>query len=295
MAVPVLDDKDFAALEASATIRKHLGWITPDHRSACGCYLLMLPAWLFAAFYGSYALDRAGLYPGPWLSGALLAVALALPLWPLLRARRHMRRPVLDQLATQAGMDYASDDFEMKSFEPVLPQLFGAQAAGVFTDLIAGKEGGNSFAICRAEIEARSEPLYDGLLYWFGRRGKSAVTLSVVPRAVAGRAKLPGKARALAGIGDAPFDAAFAVITAQPDAAIALLKPQIRKLLLELSAQGPVYFYIGQNNAFVAGGRPQSFETDEEAARGRRERLRAIFDNVAAALRTAAAFRAQLD
>ncbi|HST37634.1 MAG TPA: hypothetical protein VLK25_13525, partial [Allosphingosinicella sp.] len=94
--VPSLGEQDFRALSGNPEIKKHLRFVTPDHRGACGCYLLGLPVWLIFALYGGYALERAGLYPGVWALNGLLLLALLVPLWPLFRVRRYMRRPVLD-------------------------------------------------------------------------------------------------------------------------------------------------------------------------------------------------------
>jgi hypothetical protein len=287
MTVPVLTEKDFGSLRNSPDVKKHLRFVTPDHGSALGCYLLSLPVWLGAAVFGGYALDRAGLYPGPWLLLVFLAVALVLPLWPLFRVRRHMRRPVLDKLATLVGMDYASHDFEMKAFEPALPMLFGDKAATDFTDLLAGKEGGNSFAVCRADIWVGDEKAFSGLLHWFGRRAKSGAVSVILPpgEAAAARAKLTKKMEKI-GTGDA----AFQLWSDKPNDAGALLTDALREALSGLAAHGPVYAYVSRNNVFLLASRPPAFEPDDPPA-DREARLRLIFDNVAAAFATAKAFR----
>lgn len=295
MTVPVLDEKDFASLSANSEIKKHLRWITPDHRGACGCYLLGLPVWLIAALWGGYALDRAGIYPGPWVLNALLLVALLLPLWPLFRVHRYLHRPVLDKLATMTGMDYASHDFELKAYDASGPFMLGEGVSPSFTEILLSKEGdGNAFAICHAEIEAGDGlPAYEGLFYWLKRRGKSAAFVTLLPADVAARFKLHAKAQRVEGIGDPALDAVFAVYADKPESATLLLGPELRQLLLGHAAHGPVYFHLGQNNVFLAAAPPANFEVPAGTARA--DRLRAIFDKVAAAFDVARTFRAQLD
>lgn len=290
--MPVLTEQDYERLRGDAQVGKYLRLVTPDHTKALGCYLLMLPVWMFAALYGGYALDRAGLYPGNWLFFTLLALAIFVPLLPIFTARRHMRRAVLDRLAETNGLDYASHDFELKGFDAVRPALFGEKASETFTDLLASKEGGNAWAICHAEIRAGDEEGYAGLLYWFARRGKSGAAVAIVPAAAAARARPPKKMARIA-IGDDAFDSAFATFANAAGEARTLLDGDFRRLLLDFAEAGPVYFHLAKSDAFLAGGPPAAFES-APAKSGREARLRDIFDHVAATFRTAAATRAQL-
>ena len=286
--IPVLTERDFASLSGSADVKSHLRFITPEHRKACGCYLVALPVWLIFAGYGGYALDRAGLYPGDGALAALLLVAALLPLWPLFTVRRHMRRPVLDKLATLAGMDYASHDFGMKAFEEVRPILFGDKATSTFTDLLAGKEGGNSYAVCRADIDVDGEPVFAGLLHWFGRRARSGMVAAILPagEAVAARAKLSKLSRVETG------DSAFQIWSDDPKVAEAQIKEDFRTLLASFAGQGQCYAHIARNDAFLLSTTPAAFEPEDPPA-DREARLRLIFDAVAAAFRTGAVFRSQ--
>lgn len=295
MAVPILDEKDFASLSANAEIKKHLRLITPDHRGACGCYLLGLPIWLIAALWGGYALDRAGIHPGDWVLLGLLLVALLLPLWPLFRVHRYLHRPVLDKLATMTGMDYASHDFELKAYDVSGPCMFGDDASESFTELLLSKDDGNAFGICQAEIELDGEPVYDGLFYWLKRRGKSTAFVTVGPVAAAAKLNLDKKAKRVPSLGDPAFDAVFATYADKPESAAALLGPELRQFLLGHAAQGAVYLHLGQNNVFLAAGPPAGFAAAANTPGGREGRLRAIFDNVAAAFEVARAMRVRID
>lgn len=285
--IPELTESDFASLSGSADVKGHLRFITPEHRKACGCYLLALPVWLIFAGYGGYALDRAGLYPGDGALAVLLLVAALLPLWPLFTVRRHMRRPVLDKLATLVGMDYASHDFEMKAFDTALPILFGDKATAAFTDLLAGKEGGNSYAVCRADIAIGEDAAFAGLLHWFGRRSKSGAVTVILPpgEAALTRTKFTKKMQAIETGG-----AGFQLWSDKPDDARALLTGSFQAAISSLAAEGPVYAYIARNDAFLLCTSPAAFEPEDPPA-DRGARLRLIFDAVAAAFRTGAAFR----
>ncbi len=289
MAIPTLTEEHFEKLRADKTVRKHLRFITPDHLRGLGCYLLALPVWVLFAGYGGYALNRAGLYPGAWIVLALLVVAVVVPLLPILRARRHMHRPVLDTLATLTGMDYASHDFEMKPYDIAKPRLFGEEASESFTDLLAGKDGKEAFAICHAEIELGGEPAYQGLFYWLKRKSESTAFVAAVPLAAAARLKLSDKAKRLPGLGDPQFDAVFAIFTDRPAEAPAMLSPALRQLLLGHAVHGPVFLHIGHANVFLAAGPPETFEAPLGTARA--DRLRAIFVKAAAALGVAQAVR----
>jgi hypothetical protein len=289
MSIPTLTEEHFEKLCADKTVRKHLRLITPDHLSGIGCYLLGLPVWLLFAVYGGYALDRAGLYPGPWVFFTLLVLAVVVPLLPILRARRHMHRPVLDTLATLNGMDYASHDFEMKAYAIAKPRLFGEEASESFTDLLAGKDGKDAFAICHAEIELGGEPAYQGLFYWLKRKSESTAFVAAVPLSVAPRLKLSDKAKRLPGLDDGEFDAVFAVFTDRPDEAPAMLHRALRQMLLGHAVHGPVYLHIGHANVFLAACPPDSFEAPLGTARA--DRLRAIFLKVVMALDVAKAVR----
>ncbi|HST35811.1 MAG TPA: hypothetical protein VLK25_04185, partial [Allosphingosinicella sp.] len=185
------------------------------------------------------------------------------------------------------GMEYASDDFEMKAFDAALPLLFGQGAVAGFTDLLAGKEGGNGYAVCQAEIEAEGKPLCSGLLHWFGRRAKSGAITIVVPpgEPVATRAALP-KNMAKLDLGDPAFE----IWSDKPDDARALMTDAFRAYLSGLAAADPVYAYFARNNAFLLARSPPAFEPENPPA-DREARLRAIFDGAAAAFRTAAPFR----
>lgn len=292
MTIPTLTEEHFEKLRADKTVRKYMRLITPDHLRGLGCYLLALPIWVLFAGYGGYALNRAGLYPGAWLVLALLVVAVVVPLLPILRARRHMHRPVLDTLATLIGMDYASHDFEMKAYAIAKPRLFGEEATETFTELLAGKEGKDAFAICHAEIELGGEPAYEGLFYWLKRKSESTAFVAVVPLAAVPRLKLSDKAKRLPSLGDPQFDAIFAIFTDRPAEAPAMLSPALRRLLLGHAAHGPVYLHIGHANVFLAASPPETFEAPPGTARA--DRLRAIFDKTAAALGVARSARAAL-
>lgn len=290
MSIPRLDEKDFTSLRCSASVRKRLRLVTPEHVGALGCYLALLPVWLLFAVYGGYALDRAGLYPGRWFFVLLLGLALIVPLLPLLRVRRHFRRPVLDELAEQLRLDYASHDFELEAFEDAKPMLFGEGATATLTDLLAGKGGGDEWAICHAEIEAAGEAAYSGLLYWLRRKGSNA-TIVLVPAESAGRVKVPKKVRRVTLAHDPAFESAFAIFANDADYAERLFDDEFRRRLLDHAGHGPVYFYFARNDTFLAAGPPASFESAEEAALRPEPRLRAIFDNVSAALEVARAVR----
>lgn len=294
MSIPRLDEDDYARLRDAASVRKRLRFFTPEHWRACGCYLLLLPVWVLFAGYGGYAVERAGFKPGSWVVLTLLVLATLLPLLPLLRVRRHFRRPVLDELAAQQELDYASHDFELKGFEAARPMLFGEHSSASCTDLLASGEGGEQWAICQAEIEADGEAAYSGLLYWLKGKGSNA-TIILVPADAAARVKVPKKVVRLPFPDDQLFDAAFAIFANDAQRGRMLFDGDFRRLLLDHAGHGPVYLHSARNDTFFAARPPASFESDENAARKGEARLRAVFDNVAAALDLARSLRAGIE
>jgi hypothetical protein len=291
VSIPRLDEADFVRLRDAASVRKRLRFVTPEHWRACGCYLALLPVWALFAGYGGYAIERAGFKPGSWIVLTLLVLATLLPLLPLLRVRRHLRRPILDELAEQHKLDYASHDFELKAFEEARPMLFGETATSDLTDLLAGKEGGEQWAICHAEIEAGGEAAYSGLLYWLRAKGSNA-TIVLVPADAAASIKVPKKVVRRPFPNDPSFDAAFAVFASDAEQAQRLFDDDFRQLLLGHAGQGPVYLHLARNDTFFAARPPASFESTGDAALRGEARLRAIFDNFAAALNIARAVKA---
>jgi hypothetical protein len=281
VALPRLDNADFARLRGQSAVRRRLRWITPDHYRAFGCYLLTLPVSLILAVYGGYALDQIGLYPGRWLLFVLLGLAAAVPLLPFFYVRAHARRPVLDALAEDNGMDYASDGFQIETLDSALSMLFGADATAELSDLLA--DAGRESAVCHAEIASRSGgSAFSGLVYTFSRSSESGVSLVLLPPgAECDDIELP--------VTMTPVDAGVAGWLAWAN------RPHDAKaLLVGLAGQEAFYLYLDRTHALVAGGGPASFDPPA-SARTPEARLRAIFDNAAAALNRLWALRNRLD
>jgi len=292
VALPRLDEADFVRLRDAAPVRRRLRLVTPDHGRALGCYLLMLPVWGLAAIYGGYALDRAGLYPGDWLFLVLLFMAIVAPLAPVVRAHVHMKRPVLDELAAQHGLDYASHDFELKAYKKAKPSLFGESAGDELTDLLADKSG--AAAVFHAEIHSKGgEPLFSGLVHSLRRKAEDGVQLVLRPRgAAAGDVALPRTMQPVDLAFDPAFTASFDVWSNRPAAARALLGGDLRAALVGDAAQGPVYLFLDRSDVLVASGGPAGFDPPGGS---RPQRLRAIFDNAAAAFARHGELKARLN
>lgn len=280
MALPDLGEEDFARLRQQPAVRRRLRWITPDHYRALGCYLVTLPVALITAFYAGYALERMGLFPGGWLLVVLLALGAALPLLPFFHVRAHIKRPVLDTLAEEHGLDYASDGFELEALKAALPMLFGAGATAALGDLLADTR--RDSAVCHAEIAHGSgDPAYAGLVYTFSRSSDSGVTLVLLP------AGAPTEGIALP-VTMKPVDAGT-------DRQAWSNRPRDAAALIALLAdEGPLHLHLDRTQVLVAGGGPASFDPPASAATPE-ARLRAIFDNVAAALNRLRALQNRLD
>ena len=269
MALPSLDEADFARFRQLPAVRRRLRTITPDHYRALGCYLVALPAALLTALYCGYLLDLIGLYPGRWLLFILLGLGVAVPLLPFFYVRTHIKRPVLDALAEDHGFDYASDDFELETLNTAMPMLFGTDAAAELADLLA--DPGGDAIVCHAEIARVSgDTLYSGLIYTFSRASESGIALVMLPSEAATEGlELP--------ITMKPLEAgpAWQAWSNRPHDARALVE--------RLAGEGPLRLYLDRTHVLVAGGGPDSFDAPASAATPE-ARLRAIFDNVAAAL-----------
>ncbi len=286
-----LGEEDYRRLRDSAPVKRRLRLITPDHSRAFGCYLLMLPVWGLAAIYGGYALDRAGLYPGNWFFFLLLFLAILAPLLPVVRAHVHLKRPVLDELAQQHGLDYASHDFEVEAYKEAKPCLFGEGAGDELIDLLAEESG--AAAIFRAEIHGKDgAPLFSGLVYTLRRKAGNGLRLVIRPHgAAAGDVALPRTMQPVDLSSDPAFASLFDAWSNRPTDTPALLDDELRRTLADHARQGPVYLFLDRNDVLIAGGGPSGFDPPS----GRRERrLRAIFDNAAAAFAVLQALKAKL-
>lgn len=278
MPLPSLDEADFNCLRQRPAVRRRLGWVTPEHFRSLGCFLTALPVGLLTAVYGGYLLDRMGLFPGRWLLFVLLGLAAAASLLPFFYVRAQIKGPVLDAIADEHELDYATDGFELKTLDAALPMLFGADATAELSDLLADSECDD--VVCHAEITGPSGTLYSGLLYSFSRSDQSGVSLVMLP----GNAATEGL--------ELPIT--MKPVEAGPDRQAWSNRPHdAPALIARLAGEGPLYLHLDREHGLVAGGGPASFDPPASAATPD-ARLRAIFDNVAAALNRLRALRKSL-
>jgi len=284
MAIKQLREEQFERLLSLPEIAGRLGAVTPDHWYAIRSCLLLFLVGGVLAFWGAYGFFRAGLDDGGALL-ALLLLAAIIAVIPLFRIRAHLRRPVLDKLAPFVGMDYTSDGFDLVAWQEAEPLLFGGSATTSFIDLLDEKK--HVHALCQGEI-ARGEQKFEGLIFAIRRSAESAARTIAIP---AGIAREPEGLNPVA-TGDSSFDSLLSVWSSDPAVAQRLMGDDLRALLAGKAASGPVYFFADRENVLVAG--PGTLESEEEAKLRPRERIRAIFDNVDAALRMLESLRAAI-
>lgn len=289
MAIPDLTDKGFARLSKREAVRRVLRPARLFGLRGLGCYLVSLPVWLLFAAFGAYALDRAGLYPGRWLLYLFLALAVVLPLLPLLRPRQDFRQPLLDALTAEFKLDYDSHDFTPPAWAQAQPLLFGESEDASFTDRLAGIEDEREFMIGQAALQTKDgNMLFEGAIYAFDRgEGLSGTTVAAPAGSKAPRGNMEPVS-----FDDPAFAAAFAVYSTRPDFALKQIDAELRAALTGLAESGPFYLYYDTEHVFAAGGPP--FEAEQAAALPPEQRFRALYDNVAAAFRTLTTLKAKL-
>jgi hypothetical protein len=260
-----------------------------------------LPTGAGPSFWIAFTNDQ--LILGTILASVVAIGAMGAAALPISKVGRDLKLPVLETLAGQGGMTYASHGFAPPVYEEASGPLFGKWLSSRnFTDLFEGKdEDGRRFAIYEAYLTRHAgkstQVVFTGQIYAFQRRGRSGGAMVVVPdRGIFNFFKsAPGMER-VAFDADPEFESKFQVYAEHPHEALALLGTDARRKFLEWRQGGRVMAWIGPEDAFVAIPGKNRFEPGSMfRARGGEERVRLMFDDLCASLATLRSLRASLD
>jgi hypothetical protein len=233
----------------------------------------------------------------------LLIVGGIVAALPLGRAGKALKLPVLETLAEKGGLTYMETGFDPPVYPEARKALFGNWLSSQnFTDLFHGAdEDGRRFALYEGTLTRRqgknTHTVFSGQMYAWQRRTKSGGEIVIVPdRGIFNFFKPVGGMERAKFESDPDFDAKFEVYAYEPQQAMMVIGPDLRRLLLDLRQGGRVFAYLGGEDAFVAATGKNKFEAGSmfRSLTGE-QRVRAMFDDVCASLAMLRRLRAALN
>lgn len=224
---------------------------------------------------------------------------------PLMKAGEGLKHPVLDSLARRCALEYIADGFTPPVYEHAQGLLFGHLSSETFTDLFHGAdEEGRGYAVYEACLQRRvgrnTTTVFSGQIYAFHRRAggtHGGITVIVPDRKIFNFVKPARDMERVRIEGDDEFERRFEVYSTAPmEAKQLLFSSDLRRLLLELRRGGPVSVFISPEEALVAAySNKNRFEPGSMLRRRpAEERVKTMFDDVAASLATLKTLREAL-
>jgi hypothetical protein len=299
-----LTESHYRDLCGAARVHHEVSTLADRRRSALLMFWLFLVVGLALAglaFWIAFTNDQ--LILGTILASVIAIGAVGAAAIPISKVGRDLKLPVLETLAGQCGLTYASRGFVPPVFDEAGVPLFGKWLTSRhFTDLFQGTDAdGRRFAIYEAYLTRSSGKsttiVFTGQVYAFQRRGRGGASIIVVPdwgilnvfNTAPGMEKVTFD-------GDPEFERMFEVRAERPHEALALLGAEMRRKFLELRQSGRIMAWFGPEDVFVAIVGKNRFEAGS-MFRGRsgEERVRLMFDDVGASLATLRSLRASLD
>jgi hypothetical protein len=246
----------------------------------------------------AYTLWTTGLGGLSFIAGTLLLIVPAIVGYTALsRVSEGLKVPVLERIAARAGLDYMENGFSPPAYPLARAALFGSHfSTESFTDLFHGKDDeGHGYAVYEATLRRRSGKnthiVFTGQIYAVQRRPSGAAGETVI-RPDRGLLNFVGPGSGMKRVeleaNDPEFDGRFEAYSTEAGAArTLLLDGALRRLLLDLRETGRVHAWIGPDDALVAVVGRNRFEPGSLFRRKPgRERVRAMLDDVCAALAT---------
>ncbi|HEX8571377.1 MAG TPA: DUF3137 domain-containing protein [Allosphingosinicella sp.] len=290
-----LTSGDYQSLCAAGAVRERIDSLEGERKAAVRKFWIRgLGGLALAAAAG------ATLYASGWETTALVAFALFLVFaiiaatLPLMAAKEALKLPVLEEIATRAGMEYLPADFDPPAFGWACALLFGGGGFSslTFTDLFNGTgEDGLGHAVYEACLQRRagknSYVVFQGQIYAIQRRPGAGGRIAIVPdRKLLNFWKPASDMERVRIEGDDAFEKKFEVYATDPMEARALLSDAaFRARLLELRQAGRVFVYAGPEEAVVAATGKDRFEPGSMLrSRPGEERVKLMFEDVCASL-----------
>jgi hypothetical protein len=299
-----LNESHYRDLCRAGRVQGEVSTLADRRRSALLMFWLFLLVGLGLAgltFWIAWSNDQ--LILGTFLASVVAIGAMGAAAIPISKVGRDLKLPVLETLAGQCGTAYSSHGFAPPVYEEARAALFGSWLSSQnFSDLFQGKDDeGRRFAIYEAYLTRSSgkstHVVFTGQIYAFQRRSHASGRIVAVPdrgifnffRPVHGMERVSFES-------DPEFERRFEVYADQPHEALALFGSNARQTLLRYRAGGRVLAYVGADDVLVAIPGKNRFEAGSmfRGSSGE-ERVRAMFDDLSAALATLRGLRASLD
>ncbi|HEX4736770.1 MAG TPA: DUF3137 domain-containing protein [Allosphingosinicella sp.] len=236
---------------------------------------------------------------------AILFLVLGIGLgWSALsKVGEALKVPVLQALATKAGMQYLESGFSPPAYPEAQKALFGSWLnRQAFTDLFHGKdEEGRNFAVYEALLQRSSgkseQTVFRGQIYAIERRPSSSATTVIVPdRGLFNFMKPMSGLERVESASDPEFEKRFETYsTSEAEARQLLFDSDLRQRLLNMRQAGRVFVYVGPTDALVAATGSNRFEPGSMLrSRPGDDRVRSMVSDVCEALATLRALKAKL-
>lgn len=294
----------FTELCAHETVRERIGALEGERRAALRRFWLRGSLGLVLSAAALFTLFATG-----WQTTAVVIACLMLvgtvigASLPLMQAGEALKHPVLEELARGCGMEYLAGDFAPPAYGGARRLLFGGSLSSeTFTDLFNGTdEEGRGFAVYEACLHRRvgknTVVVFSGLLYAIQRRpGLEGISVAVPDRKILNFWKPASDMERVRIEEDEPFERRFEIYSTAPDEARRLFSPLLRARLLEMREAGRISVYVSPEEVLLAAWDSKNrFEPGSMfRSRAGEERVRLMFDEVAASLTTLRSLRQML-
>jgi hypothetical protein len=285
-------------------VREQIGSLDSNRRSAVRKFWLCLVGGIVLAPFAWLTLTRAGWPTLAFFAALILFIAgIIIGYSALAKVGESLKHPVLEAIAGRAGMEYFATGFSPPVYPVAVKPLFGSWLSSeTFTDLFNGTdEAGRGYAVYEACLQRRvgrnTSTIFQGQVYALQRRPGGGGTTVIIPdRRMFNFFKPESGMERVRIEGDEAFEAKFEVYSTAPMEARQLLDPAFRARLTELrKTSGRLLAYFDADNALVAIWGKNRFEPGSMfLRRGGEDRVKAMLDDVCAALALLREFKARL-
>jgi hypothetical protein len=213
---------------------------------------------------------------------------------PLMAVGEGLKLPVLEELARRCSLEYIPDGFTPPAYERARALLFGGGfSSQTFSDLFHGAdEEGRGHAVYEACLQRRvgknTTTVFTGMIYAIHRKPElGGITVAVPDKKIFNFFKPARDMERVRIEGDEEFERRFEVYSTAPmEAKQVFFSSDLRRTLLDLRKDGPVSVFISPEEALVAAySNKNRFEAGSMLRRrAPEERVRQMFDDLAAAL-----------
>lgn len=293
----------FESLCAEQPVSEQIGALEDNRRAALRKFWVYLAVALVVAPLCVYTCVKED-WPtlGVMLGVALFLIPIALGMAALSSAGESLKKPVLERIAARAGLEYIPSDFSPPAYPDARRVLFGGHLSSEdFSDLFHGTdEEGRGCALYEATLKRRSgkntHTVFSGQIYALQRRPGATGETAIVPDKKLFNFIKPASGMERVKLEDEEFERRFEVYSTAPmEAKTLLMDLELRRLLLDLRGGGRVMAYLDPDNALIAVRGNNRFEAGSMFRHTpARERVRAMLDDVCAALATLRRLKAKL-